>query len=117
MIQEVHREQKAIYSYTVFSVLSEVLKELNPDKYKMLYQQTLPSICLKGVANSYDPLESVTLKQRYYDFCMKFVSKLYDIPQKKLNAKQVRFVKDSDLKLGGKKKKVKVDYKIYDILG
>lgn len=119
LIQEIHHKQKVIYSYTVFSVLSKVLKELNPIAYKGLYQQILPSICLKGVANSYDPAGGVTLDQRYHNFCMQLVSKLYGIPQEELSVRPLRPVEYSELELeaDGKKKEFEVDYKIYDILG
>lgn len=113
IIQNMHRERKVIYSYTVFSVLSSVLKKLSPNNYSGLFQQILPSICLKGVANSYDPLGQVTLGQRYRDFCMRLVSWIYDVPKNELSGKQKKKIVDPD----ANGKEIEVDYKIYDILG
>lgn len=116
-IKKMHRKQKAIYSYTVFSVLTEVLGELEPSKYGGLYRQILPSICLKGVTNSYDPLGKMRLERRYHDFCLRLVGRIYGIRRDKLKAKKIRPIKGSALKPGGVKIKIRMDYKVYDILG
>ena len=116
-IKEMHRAHNTIYSYTVFSVMNRILENLNGTDYKGLFQQHLPSICLKGVANSYDPLGKVTLDKRYYNFCMRLVSSIYVIDSDRLDALQGMEAEDPDWEKDGGKKKIKIDYKIYDILG
>jgi hypothetical protein len=116
-IKEMHKAHNTIYSYTVFSVMNRILKDLNCVDYEGLFQQYLPSICLKGVANSFDPLKNVTLDKRYYNFCMHLVSNIYAIAPDRLAALQGMDVEDSDCEKDGKRKIIKVDYKIYDILG
>lgn len=117
IIQKIHHAKDTIYSYTVFSVLNSVLEELDSPNYKILFQQILPSICLKGVANSYDPLGAITLDKRYYNLCIQLVSRIYHIPQDELNGKQGETIEDPDLNINGKKREILIDYKIYDILG
>lgn len=117
IIQKLHKMQETIYSYTVFSILKDVLDTLEPSNHRELFQQILPSICLKGVANSYDPLKRATLDKRYYDFSMQLVSCIYDIPQNKLKDMQGVIIEDRDAGINGENQKIEVDYKIYDILG
>lgn len=117
IIQKIHHAKDTIYSYTVFSVLNGVLEELDSLNYKGLFQQILPSICLKGVANSYDPLRNVTLDKRYYNFCMQLVSCIYHISKDELEEKQGKIIEDADSDMNGKKQEILIDYKIYDILG
>lgn len=117
IIQKMHKMQETIYSYTVFSILNDVLETLEPSNHRELFQQVLPSICLKGVANSYDPLKKATLDKRYYDFSMQLVSCIYGIPQDRLKEMQDEIIEDADAKIGDEAQQIQVDYKIYDILG
>jgi hypothetical protein len=94
--------------------MNRILENLNCTDYKGLFQQHLPSICLKGVANSFDPLGKVTLDKRYYNFCMHLVSSIYVIDPDRLDALQGMEAEDPDWEKDGK---IKIDYKIYDILG
>lgn len=117
IIQKMHRMQETIYSYTVFSVLTDILEVLDSSNQRELFQQILPSICLKGVANSYDPFKNAALDKRYYNFSMQLVSRVYGISQEKLREKQGKVIEDTDAEADGKRREIQVDYKIYDILG
>lgn len=86
---------EVIYSYSVFSVSSIVLEELNEKTYAYLFHQSIDSICLKGISNSYDPQHEVTLDQKYVNFCNELVHRLYQ----------------------GKEQETDTVFKIYDILG
>lgn len=85
---------EVVYSYSVFSVSRAVLAELQDERYHYIFEEDIYSICLKGIANSYDLQNNVTLDQKYSEFCNKLVDKLYE-------------GQDEDQK----------DFKIYDILG
>lgn len=84
---------EVIYSYSVFSVSNQILPRLQEDRFQYLFDQIIASICLKGITNSYDPEHKVSLDQKYYEFCIKLLQKLFG------------------------KNYVNEDFKIYDILG
>lgn len=95
VIKSLHGTGKEIlYSYSVFSVARTVLEELQDERYHCVFEEEIYSICLKGITNSYDLRNSVTLDQKYSEFCKKLVDKLYE-------------GQGDDEK----------DFKIYDILG
>lgn len=85
-----------VYSYSIFSIYSKVLEAMEEEKYPDIFTQTIDSICLKGITNSFDPLHSITLDMKYREFCENLVERLYE-----------------EEKAAGQE----VDYKIYDILG
>lgn len=99
-IKELHNAGRdVVYSYSVFSVSNKVLMDIQSEKYEFLYRQWVESICLKGIANSYESWLGNTLDKKYFDFCDKLVKILYD---KKYRNPQI---------------KEEPDYKTYDILG
>lgn len=67
-----------VYSYSVFSVSNLMLEELENEKYNYLFEQYVDSICLKGITNSYDPQQKVTLDKKYHEFCTDLVARLYE---------------------------------------
>ncbi|MDD6072039.1 MAG: hypothetical protein PUC12_14710 [Clostridiales bacterium] len=75
-----------VYSYTIFSVNNEVLKNLNEDKYRYLSDEIIPSICLKGIVNSFETGSSIALDRKYRQFCDILIQRLYgdDDPSKKI---------------------------------
>jgi len=85
---------EVVYSYSVFSISRTVLAELQDKRYGYVFEEEIYSICLKGIANSYDLQNKVTLDQKYNEFCHKLVDKLYE-------------GQDEEQR----------DFKIYDILG
>lgn len=85
-----------VYSYSVFSVSNMILEELENEKYSYVFEQYIDSICLKGITNSYDPQQEVTLDKKYYEFCTELVMRLYE---------------------GKESEEDDPDYKLYDILG
>lgn len=97
-IQRLHKNGKAgltgdvVYSYTVFSVSNRILPELNRREYPDIWDEEIDSICLKGIANSYNMEKGVTLNQKYQQFCDRLIDRLYPEKQEK-------------------------DFKLYDILG
>lgn len=93
-IKSLHQTGKdVVYSYTVFSVSYKVLNLLNETDYEDIYNEKIKSICLKGIANSFNPTQEVTLDQKYNEFGEEIVKRLYG------------------------NEKESADYKIYDILG
>lgn len=80
-IKELHKGGgQIIYSYSVVSVHNEVLSRLSENgRLGFLFgeENVLPSICLKGTVNSYDPTGNVHLEWRYADFYNKFVDRIY----------------------------------------
>lgn len=93
-IKELHQTGKeVVYSYTVFSVSYKVLELLNETDYGDVYHERIKSICLKGIANSFNPTQEVTLDQKYNEFGEELAKRLYGDEIEK------------------------ADYKIYDILG
>lgn len=93
-IKRLHKTGKeVVYSYSVFSVSRKMLETLNEDEYGDIYREEIKSICLKGITNSFNPTNEVTLDQKYYEFCEELVGRLYG---------------------DGKKA---ADYVVYDILG
>lgn len=98
-IKELHKtESRVVYSYSVLSVLNDVLDEINEEKYPYFFDQYVDSICLKGITNSFNPDKSITLDQRYYEFCDRLIDRLYPIEEKE-------------------KPEEERAYRIYDILG
>lgn len=98
-IKKLHETGKqVVYSYTVFSVANKVLGELSDGNYQDVCQTKIKSICLKGITNSFDPEQKIRLDRKYYEFCTKFVEKLFDKTLDEIE-------------------KEKYDYKLYDILG
>lgn len=97
-IQRLHKDSKTgltgdvVYSYTVFSVSNRVLLELSRENYPDTWDEEIDSICLKGIANSYNIEKGVTLDQKYQQFCDRLIERLYPAERKD-------------------------DYKLYDILG
>lgn len=85
-----------VYSYSVFSVSNTILEELESKKYNYVFEQYVDSICLKGITNSYDPQQKVTLDKKYYEFCTELVTRLYE---------------------GQEDEADDLDYRLYDILG
>lgn len=69
---------KVIYSYSIFSVHREILKDIEKPEYDFLYREKIGSICLKGVTNSFDSGPDITLDKKYYDFCNRLIIRLYD---------------------------------------
>lgn len=98
-IKQLHNTNRnVVYSYSIFSVNSAVLKELHLPQYQFLFEEKIASICLKGITNSYDSA-SVTLEQKYRTFCKQLIQQLYN-----------------DIRPGYELKKSK-ERKLYDILG
>ncbi|MCD8326062.1 MAG: hypothetical protein LUC90_05075 [Lachnospiraceae bacterium] len=95
-IKKLHETgEEIVYSYTIFSVSYKVLSDgLTKGSYEDIYSERLPSICLKGIANTFDPYHNYTVDHKYYEFCDKLVTAIY-----------------------GSDEKQDADYKIYDILG
>lgn len=97
-IEKLHKDSRTgltgdvVYSYTVFSVSTSVFPELSREKYPDTWNEVIDSICLKGIANSYNVEKEATLDQKYRQFCERLIDRLYPAEQKK-------------------------DYKLYDILG
>lgn len=73
-----------------------ILEELESKKHNYLFEQYVDSICLKGITNSYDPQQKVTLDKKYYEFCTELVTRLYE---------------------GQEDEADDLDYRLYDILG
>lgn len=109
-------EKQIVYSYSVLSIHSQVLEELNEEKYGYLYGETIDSICLKGVTNSYNGGHNIRLDEKYMELCNDLVDALYGMPQ----------IVESQEKTANAPKKVldeqnkdneKQDSFVYDILG
>lgn len=66
-----------VYSYTIFSVNKDVLEELDEDKYDYLFDEEIPSICLKGITNSFNAGQTISLDRKYRQFCDALIQKLY----------------------------------------
>ncbi len=66
-----------VYSYSVFSINSAVLKAINKEDYAGLYNESIDSICFKGIANSYGMENQISLDQKYYEFSRELVKKIY----------------------------------------
>ena len=91
-IKHLHTIQvNVVYSYSVFSISKEVLKVFDEKNYTDIFNESIASICLKGVTNSFDTVNNLTLDKKYREFCEKLVDKLYE--------------------------NTKDDYRVYDILG
>lgn len=76
VIKELHSiEEQVIYSYAVFVVSNKVLSELSGEKYPELFEQSMDSICLKGIANSTD--QTIRLDRKYRSLCDRLVEQLY----------------------------------------
>lgn len=88
---------RVVYSYTIFSLAKKVLNEITDDKYHKLYEQTLDSICLKGITNSSYKNKYLPLDSKYRDFNKKLLEKLYT----------------EEERLGDEE----LDNRVYDILG
>ena len=88
--------RRVVYSYTIFSVSWKVLSEIDLTRYDFLRKQYLDSICLKGIANSFNKeIENkISLDQKYHKYCDLLCEKLNDPDDNK-----------------------NFEYKIYDILG
>ena len=98
-IKKLHgTESSVVYSYSVLSVANRVLDSIDEHNYPYLFEQFVDSICLKGITNSFNPCRSITLDQRYYEFCDRLVDRFYPTDEK------------------NKPKKERL-YRIYDILG
>lgn len=96
-IKKLHQtSHKIVYSYSVLSVYSKVLEELSETSYPLIYQQKVPSICLKGVTNSYGDTK---LDVKYRTFCDKL-------------AERIRYIEHEE-----ESEDEEYDYKVYDILG
>lgn len=94
-IKSLHRTgAEIIYSYSVFSVSRKVLAELRDKRYQYIFEEEISSICLKGITNSYDLQNGVTLDQKYNEYCERLMDKLYEEQEEE-----------------------KKDFRIYDILG
>ena len=89
---------EVIYSYTVLSISNNVLNEISDDRYKDLYTQTVDSIAIKGITNSFDPKQIFSLDEKYDEFCRKLVEQLYP-------GEDMKVLEKNGI------------YKIYDILG
>ena len=79
-IQALHMIQNnaVVYGYSIFSVSQKVLESLSPVAYRDLYDETIESICFKGITNSIRNQElNLRLDEKYYDFCEKLAHKLY----------------------------------------
>lgn len=87
-----------VYSYSILSISHKVLDSISENTYPYLFEQSVDSICLKGITNSFDPYRKMTLDQRYYEFCDKLITKLYPSIEK------------------GKPEEER-EYRIYDIMG
>lgn len=68
---------KVVYSYTIFSIHRDILGKLEEKKYEYLFGQYIPSICLKGIANSYEAGTRVALDRKYRQFCNILIQRLY----------------------------------------
>ena len=92
-IKNLHKTARSvIYSYTIFSVSGRVLNSIKDEKYNDLYGEIIDSISLKGIANSYNLIDGLTLDQKYLEFCELLVNELREGTEE-------------------------LDYKVYDILG
>ena len=69
--------QTVIYSYSIFTISNDVLNEMTQQKYPIIFEQTLDSICLKGITNSMRSENSTTLDSKYKTLCSKLVKELY----------------------------------------
>lgn len=98
-------DKSVVYSYSVFSVSNAVLQEFSEEKYSYLFNETIESICLKGIANSIrNPEHVLKLDEKYWDFCARLTEKLYGDKKQEEN-EACEDGTDAD------------DYKTYDILG
>ena len=96
-IKQLHRIDNCniIYSYTVFSISIKVLGSFNETDYQDIYNETINSICLKGITNNYCKNPTITLDDKYRKFGCDLLTKIY----------------------AGETNKNSPDAKIYDILG
>lgn len=97
MIRQLHDWQEIVYSHSIFSVSNKILRYIREEKFDFLEKDTLDSICLKGVTNSYEPKYHFRLDQKYRQFCEKLICKIYGVAK----------IEDAQ----------QFDYEIYDILG
>lgn len=103
-IEKLHKDSRTglmgdvVYSYTVFSVSNSVFPELSREKYPDTWNEEIDSICLKGIANSYNVEKEVTLDQKYRQFCERLIDRLYSAEQKK-NYKLYDILGDNDFRL------------------
>lgn len=99
--------KKIVYSYSVFSVSHAMLRELSRDQYGYLFNETIESICLKGITNSISSKRG-TFKwdDKYYAFCEKLAASLYTDKER-----EERIIDETG------KIEVKSKDRIYDILG
>lgn len=98
-IKKLHNTKSSVvYSYSVLSVADRVLNVIDEKKYPDLFEQSVDSISLKGITNSFNPDRNITLDQRYYEFCDRLIDRLYPAEEKE-------------------KPEEERAYRVYDILG
>ena len=74
-----------VYSYSTLSINQKVLDELKVnEQYSYLYEETIDSICLKGITNSFAGMtdtfidKKYTLDQKYCNLCDELMKRIYE---------------------------------------
>ena len=76
--------KKIVYSYSVFSISHIVLERIFADHYSYLFEETIESICLKGITNSISGQNrQFKWNEKYWAFCEKLARKLYTEQERK----------------------------------
>lgn len=105
-IKELHATgKKIVYSYSVFSINHAVLESLSQDHYEYIFNETIESICLKGITNSISGYGD-RWDDKYYTFCEKLAESLY------VEGEREERVVNNEGEI-----EIKTKDRIYDILG